>query len=202
MGACNIDLDLDGKLTEREVRDAIARQRSNDEDENGDRGYTGDWQTIDRITFSGKTFSTYNEAYEHCSEKCPKWEGLAVRYKACDKATLNTKAMEKLVAKKGVAWKKLQDAEKDAEIKAKSGKSEFVKCKECGSRIARKHLRARECPICRQQELLPLAAGAIARIAKLKEKYQELKEKTVALEKELTEKKGTERWLVYGLASC
>lgn len=200
MGACNIDLDLDGKLSRAEVEAAVRRQRENDVHENGHQeGYSGDWQTISGISFPGQTFATYNEAYDYVSKTCEKWSGMAVKYKECPKEKLQTATQQKLVKKVKDLHTALCELERKEKAKVLEGKSEFLKCSGCNSKLARAHIRSVCCPVC-NKDMLP--APALARIEKAKVKMNEAKQKLAALEKELTIKHGKEMWLVYGLAAC
>ena len=90
------------------------------------------------------------ESYEEAKEKIDEWDNgwysdHAVQYK--DKSKLKpTKQMEALEAKA----RKLVTEKYDYETahSMQNRKSEFIGCKKCESKIARKYLRADRCPVC------------------------------------------------------
>ncbi len=79
MGACSIGFSTDGTKTRDEVvndfRDRQADDRDNYHDEDGGDGdgYTGDFQTVNRVDFRGKVFADHDEANEFCLDHAEKW---------------------------------------------------------------------------------------------------------------------------------
>jgi Zn finger protein HypA/HybF involved in hydrogenase expression len=199
MGGHNIQFKLDGKLSRSEVLQAVKRQRESDAEENGHQeGYSGDWQTISDISFPSQVFSTYNEAWEYASNKCEKWSGMSLRFKECPKEKLQTATQQKLVKKVKDLYTALSELERKEKAKVLEGKSTYLKCNHCSSKLAREHLRSVSCPVC-HKDMLP--APAVARIEKAKAKVNEAKQKLTELEKQLSEKHGKEQWLVFGFAA-
>ena len=195
MGGCDIYFSLDSKLSEKEVREAVRRQASNDEDENGHQdGYSGDWQTISTINFRGQVFETCGDAKEWCSNHTSKWEASVVKFKSFGEIK-PSKTIEKINKKLQYLEEKF---EADKEVLLKKIRSKpFFTCPLCKSKINSKYTN-NECVVCNEYTPVRKKLGE-----KYEAKVKELETKK-ALEIERLRKKAkyTIKWLVYGVAAC
>lgn len=115
------------------------------------------------------------------------YDCLAVRYRW---AVKHTKAYDEASAKYQAAfqrWRKLYNAKY-----ADTVSSEYVGCKNCGSKLARKYLRSNNCPLCladlRSKTTLDTIARAKATL--------DTREKELAEAERKMNQKGQVRWLV------
>lgn len=75
MGACDISFTIKGKASKSEVNAKFKQKQEEDRDYNGSRdGYSGDFQTVDRIKFTTHTFTNESEAFDYCIDNCRKWD--------------------------------------------------------------------------------------------------------------------------------
>lgn len=80
MGACSIGFSEKGEARKDEVIQAFRNRQEADRDDyacehdedDGD-GYTGDFQTVNRVDFRGKVFADHDEANEYCLDHAEKW---------------------------------------------------------------------------------------------------------------------------------
>jgi len=180
MGASDISFEINKKATEKEVLESFNRQRERDEDENGhQQGYSGDFQTVDTVKCHfDKLFTSYSEAFDYCLEKAEKWcYAVAVHY--IDVQAKKTKQEEKLQQKIGDLTKSLR------EISVVTKQEGFTKCSGCGSKLANKHLRTKNCVVCGNGLL---TKSEIKKQTKLNSKIDELKKKLEAIKKVAQEK--------------
>ena len=82
MGACNIEMTLKGDKNKNEVLKEFKDRQKMDANENGHQhGYSGDFQTVNRIDFHNEIFDNYNDAENYCLDNAQKWESVvAVKY--------------------------------------------------------------------------------------------------------------------------
>lgn len=121
------------------------------------------------------------------------YDQLAVKYREIPLGN-PTKKIEDLKAKLNETRNKYNELQR--KVVFQEFKSEYVGCKKCGSRLSTKYLRSNNCPLCGNDMRSQTTLNTLAR----------LKEKGVALEKQLNEeiykvkmknvKKGTIKWLV------
>jgi hypothetical protein len=198
MGASNIDMVLDGKLTKRQVLDKIDEQRKFDKSHNGHQdGYSGDWQTIPDVKFHDhKVFLDIDEASNYCLDNAEKWShAIAVKIKEANIEKLKeNKKYKALMEKINVAAKEIKAAE-DAPL---IFKGKFITCHECKSKLATEFMKNwYSCKLC-QQNLRPVKL--LDKIAKLNEKLTKL----VAQRDELANieaEKGEVKWYISGWAA-
>jgi hypothetical protein len=201
MGACNIEFDIPKKATWSEIQERFKRQREQDRIENGQRSYTGDFQTVDKVVdYTNNVFNSYNEAHEFCMQKAEKWISVvAVYYK--DIKIKPNKQIEKLGKK---LTQLVNEYEASQLLTVKLPK--FVTCEGCSSRVSTSHTRGYECPVCGEGDFRPL--GLQRKLAKLKAKIELLKEKRsgliTALKTKQAAKQGDKdlKTLVAGLGAC
>jgi hypothetical protein len=94
MGATTISFNLNGKTTPPDVRKAFSAKcseareeqefkRQQDDEYDGD-GYSGDWNTIDRLNILNRVFNTEHEAEQFLSDNTQKGDATAAKYKVVD----------------------------------------------------------------------------------------------------------------------
>lgn len=81
MGACSISMTVAGDKSKDEVLKAFRQRQADDRsdwlcdnDEDDEDGYTGDFQTVNSVKFSGREFDNEDEAYEFCLDTAQKWD--------------------------------------------------------------------------------------------------------------------------------
>ena len=77
MGAHNIDFEIEGKVTKKEILEKFQEIRIEERDCNGHQdGYSGDFQTIDTIKFEvlESGIGDYGADYELALNKSKKWD--------------------------------------------------------------------------------------------------------------------------------
>lgn len=102
-----------------------------------------------------------------------------------------TKKIADLQTKRTEAYKKYSVA--NDELHCEKVTSEFIGCKECGSKLARKHLRSNFCPLCRADLRSPTE---LKRIKSLKDAVDKADKALRVAEEEQAKKGGNEKWLV------
>lgn len=180
MGASDISFEINKKATEKEVLDSFNRQRDRDSDENGhQQGYSGDFQTVDTVKCHfDKVFTSYNEAFDYCLEKAEKWcYAVAVHY--IDIQAKKTKQEDKLQEKISQLATSLR------ELSFMNKQEGFTKCSGCGSKLANKHLRTKNCLVC---GITLFTKSELKKKDKLNSKINELKGKLDAIRKVAQEK--------------
>jgi hypothetical protein len=82
MGATDIALTIPKRATNKEVHAALNAARAENAACNGHQdGYSGDWQTIYRISFiPGRVFNTRREAEDFAWNKCEKGEAFVMNF--------------------------------------------------------------------------------------------------------------------------
>jgi hypothetical protein len=198
MGSFNIDMVLDGKLTERQVLTKIEEQRKDDRGRNGHQdGYSGDWQTIPGVDFHGnKEFFNINEASDYCLAHAEKWgNAIAVKVRLANTQKLKeSKKFKSLQEKLNKISVELRDAER-IEVKFKG---KFVTCLKCKSKLATEFMKnAYSCRLC-GQDLRP--AKHLAKLEKIKGKLAALKAQSDEMVK-AEAVKGEAKWYVAGWAA-
>lgn len=140
------------------------------------------------------TLPSYEEAKEYIEKHDRNWyDCLAVKYLDFSKVPPNKK-VEELAAKVLTLTNRYR--EKMNEFHFANVKSEFIGCKTCGSKIARKHLRGNRCPVCsadmRPESTLNSIAAAKAAVEKAEANLAEEKRKY----QKKCEDKAEVKWLV------
>ena len=149
MGAEYIELVFNGKISSSEVEKEIRNQANLDNEVNGHRdGYSGDWQTIHtKPKFYGE-FNSSEEASNKMSDSLEKW-GCGYAYvkisKRKNKDNLNKTTLKKIEAIEQKLLKlkdnlkmaagSLDSLRIDGAGELSLPNSEFVKCKDCSSKI-------------------------------------------------------------------
>lgn len=132
---------------------------------------------------------SYDSAKEYIeNHEIGHYDCLAVRYKVMKEPT---KALQSAREKLSAAYTHYNEL--DRKFVFADHSSEFIGCKECGSRIARKYLKSNFCPICHYD----MRSDTIKKqIGSAKNKIEELIKKVAEEEKKATEKNFEIRWLV------
>lgn len=83
MGACEISFIRDGTLSQNQIEEAFRARQQDDRAQNGHQdGYSGDFQTVNRIEFRTDVFETRAEAMDYCLSEAQKWDSvIAVMFK-------------------------------------------------------------------------------------------------------------------------
>lgn len=177
MGAEYIEMKLDGKLSRMEVESEVRSRAIEDRAENDSRsGYSGDWQTVNRIEFRGQQ-PGYREAAEYIQKNAEKWSyGIAVQYEAVEGEAVQTdrdKAKrEKLNAAVEAATAARRAAGEAVSQKIVADKRPNVNCSGCTSRFPRKFLRSRSTVKCVVCGVRLVSATDEAKLAKLDAKTE------------------------------
>lgn len=168
MGAESIYFTIKGEAKRQEIQDAFERQQEENRLYNGSRdGYSGDFQTVDKVDFRlHETFESEREAIEYCLKHAEKWSSVvAVRFKVrklYDKRDILKRAIE--------SFRELQASKNSLEREALSKltvKKGLVKCSKCTSHLKANLLRSENCPVC----------GGSLRLASYEKRLQKLAER-------------------------
>lgn len=143
------------------------------------------------IRFIDKVLPDYQAACDFIEKNDRGWyDCLAVKFKDTPKDK-STKRLDELKEKLRVAYNEFQEA--NNKVAAKDFKSEFVGCKNCGSKINREYIRSNSCPVChadmRSETTQKRLAAMNAKVVKLR---NDIKDE----ERKLAEKHGQICWLV------
>jgi len=189
MGHHDVSETLDGSLTMKGVRDRVDQLRDDPD---------SDWSHVaSGVKFeTHQSFSSYNEAWEYLARKVESYEpAIAVEYKEADREALNTPKYLKLTERIKKAKFELDQLNIKLKNQLLAGKSPFIKCRSCNSKLARAHVKDTDCKVCHEDMLSPTS---LARIAKGQAKLDGLVQERTELAKELNQKKGKTKWLVMG----
>lgn len=139
------------------------------------------------IQFINRNVGTYEQANAYIDKIDKDYGQFAVKYTE----PTETKKMKELGGKANEAFKKYSKA--SSELHVEKITSEFIGCKECGSRLARKHLRSNFCPLCRADLRSPTE---LKRIENLKTAYEKALKAFNDEKEKVAKKGGKEMWLV------
>lgn len=96
MGASNIDFEVKGKASRKEIQDAFKSRKEYDRQENA-RQYGGGFETIntvnlDHLTKNGSdyVFADYNTAYDYALDNAEKWDYAVAVYYTKEDNTIGT----------------------------------------------------------------------------------------------------------------
>ena len=144
-----------------------------------------------RIRFIDKVFPDYDSAYQYIQQNDRgDYDNLAVKYREVPRGK-STKKLEELHEKLKIAY---NDYEKlNNYVAAKDFKSEFVGCKNCGSKINREYIKSNACPVCRADMRSDTTQK---RLEAMRAKVNKLRNDIKDEEKKLAEKHGQICWLV------
>ena len=206
MGACFDELDLDGTLSEREVKSRFEAYQNECAHESGN-SYSGRLNMCNGIKFAThKVFESQSEAYEYLNETCQKWENaIAVQYFASNPINRDDAKASKLRDAVRLSRETLQRFESalTESVESKLKSVEFIKCNGCKSRLdTRFRRKTLKCPVCE---------SSFASKTDLK-KRESLKSKVESAETKLREylqkmqakantKNRAKRWLIGGVCS-
>lgn len=189
MGAHNIEFEMPGAPSFSAIQKRFEQQQREDNHENGNRSYSGDFQTVRRVEdHTHKTFDSYNEAHNYCLEKAEKWVSVvAVRYRFIDREKFKYSAkVEKLAAKLQALNEQLRTLQ-NKPVKMR----EFQTCEGCRSKVATKHMRGTKCPVCGEGDFRPLSVQRS--IVKVKAKI-DLAQKALESQKKTEKEKGMKKF--------
>lgn len=138
---------------------------------------------------------SYEEAETYIKNNDRNWyDSLAVRFKECTEFK-PSKKLEALLERMNAERQKYNELESN--IHYANVQSEFIGCKECGSRLARKYIKSNTCPLChndlRPQSTLDRIATLYKNWQKVAKEYDELQK---AETKKAKEKNCKIKWLI------
>ena len=143
------------------------------------------------IRFIDKVMPDYDSAMTFLEQNDKGWyDCLAVKYKEMPRGK-STKKLEELKEKLKVAYNDYETL--NNHVAAKDFKSEFVGCKNCGSKINREYIRSNNCPVCRADMRSDTTQK---RLEAMRAKVNRLRNDIKDEEKRLAEKHGQICWLV------
>ena len=143
------------------------------------------------IRFIDKVMPDYQSAMAFLEQNDRGWyDSLAVKYKELPSGK-STKKLDDLKEKLRIAYTEYEL--ENRKVVASDFKSDFIGCKNCGSKIRREYLNSNFCPVChadmRSDTIKKKLASMNAKVNKLR---NDIKEE----EKKLAEKHGQICWLV------
>lgn len=134
---------------------------------------------------------SYEEAQSYIEAHDRKWyDCLAVRYRSVND-NIKSVALEKAKARRSECYEKYASLSKAFHFA--DTKSEYIGCKNCGSKISHKYLRGNYCPVC-HNDLRP--QSTLDRIKSLKTSFEKACDDVKAIENNLAKKSGKVMWLV------
>jgi predicted Zn-ribbon and HTH transcriptional regulator len=174
--------DVNRKRVQAELDNYVAH-------EDWEEGCTGLYSPIRWIEHCG-VLNSYDEALEYIKRHDKGWyDCLAVRYK--ESVVRGSAALRTAQERLEVAEKKWRDL--DSKLHYADVKSDFIGCRNCGSKVSRKYLKSNRCPVCnsdmRPQSTLDTLARYKANLDKQRALVAEEKKKSAS-------KNGKTLWLV------
>lgn len=198
MGASEVGLRLDGKLTvsqvENKIKAAMVQGKSCSSDP-----YSGDWNTINSYEIKNLVFKNESEADTYCADNCNNGEVIAVKYKALNIKKFETSdqivALRKQISD---AKTKYDQAVREVSEDIKNAKSKTISCDNCESRINRKYMIDSHCMVCGHDLTSKTAKD---RLQKYLQNLDNLTNKLYKKSDEYMEKASELKWMVFGWAS-
>lgn len=206
MGAEFDDLDLDGTLSEREVKSRFEAYQNECAHESGN-SYSGRLNMCNGLVFAQvRVFDSQNEAYEYLQNKCQKWENaIAVKYFASNPIKQDDAKAVKLRDAVRLSRDTLQRFESalTESVETKLKTVEFIKCNGCKSRLdTRFRRKTLKCPVC---ESSFASKTELKKRESLKSKVEsaetKLREYLQKLQAKANTKNRETRWLIGGVCS-
>lgn len=143
------------------------------------------------IRFIDKVMPDYNSAEEFIKANDKGWyDCLAVKYKEVPRGK-TTKKLEELQERLKIAHNEYTQL--NNYVAAKDFKSEFIGCKNCGSKINREYIKSNACPVCRADMR---SETTQKRLEAMRAKVNKLRNDIKDEERKLAEKHGQICWLV------
>jgi predicted RNA-binding Zn-ribbon protein involved in translation (DUF1610 family) len=144
-----------------------------------------------KIKFIDKVFPDYGHAVEFIkSNNTYNYDCMAVKYKALPEGK-STKKLDELRIRRHQALEEYRNMSQY--VVAKDFKSEFVGCKDCGSKINREYIKSNACPVCGKD----MRSDTIQkRLLAMREKVEKLEKAIDEEQEKLFYKSGKVYWLV------
>jgi hypothetical protein len=208
MGAEVDTLELEGTLTERELRQRFKEHQDNCAEEDGN-SYSGRLNMCPDLTVEGKVFESHDQAYNYMSDKAQKWENaLAVRFKVSNKVQETAKTVKLRAKSKELDAELIRLTEELhnktlQKIKAKP----FHSCTRCKSRINTEHIHGKHrdlcCPVCGIKMMSLTDMKKIERMnLKISQNYSLIQADRKSLQDKANSQGTREmRWLILGVCS-
>ena len=206
MGACDDSIELDGTLSESEVKSRFRAYQDECASESGN-SYSGRLNMCPGITFARvDTFKSHDEAYEYLNKTAQKWENaIAVRYLASNKIKTDDARLVKLRQSVRTCQDALHafDRELSSSVDTRLKSVEFIKCGACKSRLdTRFRVRTLRCPVCESSFASKTELKKRDTLkSKLKNAETKLGEHLQKLQAKADAKNRVTRWIVYGVCS-
>lgn len=144
-----------------------------------------------KIRFIDKVMPDYQAASDFISQNDKGWyDCLAVKFKDMPKGK-STKKLDELKEKLKVAYNEFEKL--NNYVAAKDFKSEFIGCKNCGSKINREYIKSNLCPVCKADMR---SETTQKRLEAMRAKVNKLRNDIKDEERKLAEKHGQICWLV------
>lgn len=189
MGACSMELQLDGKLTSDQVENEIKAAMSD-----YDRG----WETIRTFEVKKLIFDSEDEAHKYCSKNCSRRQAIAVRYKSYDHSQFDKQEVAvKLKRQISDARNKYEQVVTEINDSVKNAKSKTIVCTKCESSLNRSYLKNSDCPLC-GHELRSEAEKS--RVKRHFDDVMNLKNELEQVRADFAEKPIEFYWMVFGMA--
>lgn len=191
----------------QELRSLVNHEREHAIIESG-TSYSGDLGSAPSgVRILETTYDTEDQAYDWLCENHPKWsEPWAVRFhvpKEGDKkiAKLTQELKDAMSEKSKVCKWRTPTAHHNREVvqpRIQSQKAEFKSCNGCGSRVATKHIKFGQCPVCDSATSFHTGGDtkAIESIGKKLDKLNEKIENIQTKIDEATKKSSEVKWMV------
>lgn len=162
----------------------------------GHDSYSGHIGMSSGLQVSSSSFKTHTEAEDYVMEKASKWgPAIAVKVGDFSKVFPTTANEAKEVEKLKELKLKVENWDKSLIDRVKQSKSMHRGCKVCGSKVAVKYLRTKDCPICLDHNFVETETDKKAYNV-LQEKYKEQIKKVKEMENKYAEKNKGNFWYI------
>jgi predicted RNA-binding Zn-ribbon protein involved in translation (DUF1610 family) len=193
MGSCYNFLSLKA-CDEPALRKKFLQEQDDYCNQYGSDTYAGHIGIVKGLDITKKSFKTVKEAEDFVMETAQKWEAaIAVKVGDFSKVFPITATEKKDVIKLNELQANFDNWESNLIKRVKESKSSQRGCKSCGSKIAVKYLKQKNCPICGDIHFVETDQKAFK---SLKLKLKEQSEKVCQLEKKYADKNKNNFWYV------
>lgn len=145
------------------------------------------------IKFYDRVFDSYDDAVEYIEHNlCGNYEQVAFKYKE-PTTPPKTQMYQKLIEQQKELRQRYSDMNRKIHFSSDSVKSNFIACKNCGSKLASKYIRSNNCPLCGNDLRPPTTINNIKRV---KDKLDDVNAKIRKIELEHSKKSKNIGWIV------
>lgn len=165
-------------------------------DQYGTDTYAGHIGIAPGLSVSSKKFKTTGDAEEWLHNNAEKWEpAIAVQVGDFTKVFPKTESDKKLATLFAQTEATINNWDTDIIKRVKAGKSQQRACPKCASKITVSFITTNACPVCHDDKFLQTETDN-KKLATLKTKYTELKDKIEQAKQKYSEKNDTTYWVV------